>query len=195
MDDEGGLSMEKMGNLDGLFDADTLDHLLPSATDGGMLQPPSLDALPGNLDLAQHMMHRTTLGCSHIVAWSRQGHLASISEDGSTVNIQCLMLDSQTRQWRLSQKTALDVVFEDAKVLLWSPSGIDLAVCDVKGRVSISTMTPANAKHLDEVRSATLDEPDEFGQPVGLFWFNQDRQDRTVSTSSVVNGHAYGMQC
>ena len=68
--------------------------------------------------------------------------------------------------------------------MLWSPSGVDLAVADAQGRVWTFSMTPICLNQLSEVRSGAQDIPDALGQPIGAMWLNQDRHDRPVSPIS-----------
>lgn len=169
-------------DVDNLFNDGNLDQILPTAD---ALQPPVL--VPG---LSERFLDLQFCGGSNRVAWSRQGHIAVISSDGSTVGIHCLRSGIRTKEWKLSSSRSIEATFEDVVNVTWSPSGVDLAIVDSRGRVAIYSMTTVCLNRLNESKSALADPPNELGAPIGTWWLNQDRQDRprTIVTHAKKNG-------
>lgn len=128
--------------------------------------------------VVDQLSRRWFCGCLERVAWSRHGHISSISEDGSTVFLECLRYNHESRSWGLQERHALTTVFEDAISLAWSATGVELAVVDVKGRIWIYHSALFAFNRLTLARQGALDEGDEYSQPVGMTWLNQDRQER-----------------
>ena len=128
--------------------------------------------------VVQQLARRWYSGCLERIAWSRHGHLASLSEDGSTVYLECLQYKHDTKSWSLHERHALTTVFEDAISLAFSATGGELAVVDLKGRVWIYHSAPPAANRLNLARQGAIDEGDELSQPVGMKWLSQERQDR-----------------
>ncbi|KAG9768903.1 Mediator of RNA polymerase II transcription subunit 16 [Exophiala dermatitidis] len=159
------------------FDQNSLQQIqhIDPATDLGSVPNVSL---PPNLAVIEQLHRRWYSGCLDRVAWSRLGHLASISEDGCTVYLECLLYEHDAKTWRLNERHALTTIFEDAVSLAWSSTGAELAVVDIKGRVWVYTASHVAINRLVLSRRGDLDEPGESSQPIGMTWLNQDRQDR-----------------
>jgi mediator of RNA polymerase II transcription subunit 16, fungi type len=86
-------------------------------------------------------------------------------------------------KWGLSDESLIEAIPHLHKGqalthLCWSPSGSELAVVDVCGRVSVLTMSMALNNFL-VLRSPSKDSEDDLNAPVGMFWLNFDRNVRT----------------
>ena len=165
-------------DVDGLFADDVLGDPpfeVPLVGDNtGLLPTQSL--VPAGL--VQHMEDLRHCGSCQRIAWSKQGCIATVSPDSLHIDIKYLRFSKKVGFWNLSEAYPLfqdDYAFH-ISYIQWSPTGVDLAVADVAGRVSIFSHSHMAANRLYEVRPASLDTPDELGQPVALFWLNQDRQ-------------------
>ena len=161
------------------FDQNSLQQQIQQIDPNADLGPAVANVpLPPDAAVVEQLSRRWHSGCQERIAWSRHGHLASISEDGSTVYLDCLRYNHDSKSWTLHEKHALSTVFEDASSLAWSATGGELAVVDIKGRVWIyHNALPANNR-LSLARQGALDEGNGLSQPVGMTWLNQDRQER-----------------
>jgi hypothetical protein len=135
-------------------------------------------ALPVNPAVIEQLARQWNSGCSDRVAWSRHGHIASISNDGTAVYLECLLFNRSSNTWELSGRHTLTTIFEDAVSLAWSSTGGELIVVDAKGRTWVFHNSPVSVNRLVLVRQGSLDAVDEFSQLIGMAWLNQDRQDR-----------------
>ncbi|OCT51685.1 hypothetical protein CLCR_07991 [Cladophialophora carrionii] len=169
---------------DSFFDQNSLQQQIQQIDAGADLNDPDLNgtvpsvALPPNPAVVEQLARKWYSGCVERIAWSRHGHLASISEDGSTVYLECLRYDHGSNSWDLHERHSLTTVFEEAISLAWSATGGELAVVDIKGRVWIYHVALTAINRLNLARQGALDEGDDYSQPIGLTWLNQDRQER-----------------
>lgn len=160
------------------FDQNSLhqiQHIDPT-TDLGTVANVALP--PPNLAVIQQLNRRWYSGCLERIAWSRHGNLASISDDGCTVYLECLRYSHDGKAWELNERHALTTIFEDAVSLSWSSTGGELAVVDLKGRIWVYHSSLVAINRLVLARRGDLDEASETAQPVGMTWLNQDRQER-----------------
>lgn len=164
-------------NTDAFFNDGNLQQVDPGVTLEG-LQPvePVLPPV-----IIGRILDLQLSGCIQRVAWSRHGHIASISEDSTTVTIQCLRHQRSTNSWGLSKPEPLHLTFDEITSLSWSPSGSDLAIAGSKGQLSIFQSQHPALNRLVDVRQDVSTELDEMNQAIGIYWLNQDRQDRPVS--------------
>ena len=162
-------------NVDDLFDDEDLEQ--------AALNIP----LPAN-DVVESSLHSVTLdsklrldelhanGCRQRVVWSRMGCVASLSEDSSSISIQCLRLNRRTAAWELSAKYQLDLVTDDVVPheythLCWSSTGTDLAIVDTRGRVLAFGMSTASAANrFQDLNFVNTDQGDDLRRAVGVFW-------------------------
>ncbi|EXJ85928.1 hypothetical protein A1O1_06297 [Capronia coronata CBS 617.96] len=151
-----------------------IQHINPTTELGSV---PNV-ALPPNLTVIEQLHRRWYSGCLERIAWSRHGNIASISDDGSTVYLECLRYSHDAKAWQLNDRHALTTIFEDAVNLSWSATGGELAVVDLKGRTWVYHTSLVAINRLILARRGDLDEPSELSQPVGVTWLNQDRQER-----------------
>lgn len=131
-----------------------------------------------NPALIEQLQRRWYCGCLERVAWSRHGHIATISNDGSTVHVECIRYDSDSHSYKLHEKLTLPTLFEDAVSLAWSAHGGELAVVDSRGRIFIYHSSLVALNSLILARSGNMDQISDTSQPIGVAWLNQDRQDR-----------------
>ena len=127
--------------------------------------------------LIQHIRNIQHAGCNQRIAWSRQGCIAVLSTDSMHVFMHCLRFDRVSGLWSISEASIInaDTFAEPAVHIQWSPSGVDLSVVDIFGRVSVFTVALA-ANRMNLARASTLDLAQDTHQVVGLFWLNQDRE-------------------
>jgi hypothetical protein len=136
--------------------------------------------IPCDLDSAVDA-HNANILLSRRIAWSRLGGVAYISSDSSEVRFRCLKFQSKVAKWDLSkdysivQRPATDE--NHAFVHLeWSQTGIDLAVVDAVGKVSVFTPSTTAINHSTAAPIATIDHYSELDRAVGMSWLNPDRQ-------------------
>jgi mediator of RNA polymerase II transcription subunit 16, fungi type len=115
------------------------------------------------------------------IAWSRLGGIAYISLDNSEVRFRCLRFHSTTAKWELSKDYAVvqrPVTDENYAFvhLEWSQTGMDLAIADTVGRISVYTFSTTAVNHSTAAPIATVDRQNELDRAVGMFWLNPDRQ-------------------
>ena len=134
--------------------------------------------LPTNPAVIEQLIRQWNSGCSDRVAWSRHGHIASISNDGTSVYLECLFFNCSSAAWELSSRHTLTTIFEDAVSLAWSSTGGELIVVDAKGRTWVFHNSPVSLNRLLLLRQGSLDAVDECSSLIGMTWLNQDRQDR-----------------
>lgn len=137
--------------------------------------------LPSSPFVVERVLNLRASGCLNRVAWSRGGHIASVSEDRTGVDFYCLLFDVQSSAWTLSPKRTEAIGLGDVASLAWSPAASDLAVVDSRGRLFILRPLSTASNRVVEVRPGLSDEPDELSQAIGLHWLGQDRPDQPVS--------------
>jgi hypothetical protein len=169
------------------IDAGSIQQL----NDGALQQIDQIDAaavgihdlnglpLPSNPAVVERLLQLHNLGTYTRLSWSRQGHIASVSEDGEQIDLHCLVFDRRKRKWLLSPKSTENVKLGPLASLAWSPMATDIAVVDLQGRLSILRPMGTAANRLTEVRSGSLDQVKELGQAIGLHWLSQDRPDKS----------------
>jgi mediator of RNA polymerase II transcription subunit 16, fungi type len=115
------------------------------------------------------------------IAWSRLGGIAYISPDGSEVRFRCLRFHSTTAKWELSkdypivQRPVTDE-YHAFVHLEWSQTGMDLAVADIVGRISVFTFANTAINHSTAAPIVAIDQQSELDRAVGMFWLNPGRQ-------------------
>ncbi|KAL8781895.1 MAG: hypothetical protein Q9194_000088 [Teloschistes cf. exilis] len=138
---------------------------------------PSLTPVPRGLD--QRIDHLRSSSCSQRIAWSNQGCIASIAENGCHVILRNLNCDPLTGLWRLSQGEDAKVVStihaaHALKHLSWNHSGTELAVTDIFGSLSIFSVSVA-INRCTVTKRCAVDAEDNLNAIVGLAWLHQDR--------------------
>ena len=114
------------------------------------------------------------------LVWSRNGCIAYITRDGSSVVVRSLMCDSSNGQWRMSKEHLVDGVAaahsEHQLVhLSWSHHGNELAIVDVFGQICIYSGFIA-INRLNLYKRCVLDPEDHLNAIIGLTWLHLDRQ-------------------
>ena len=169
-------------NADQLFNDESLQQIDAAV---------GLDALggvqlPSNPLVVERILQLQACGCTDQVAWSRGGggHVAQIAQDGINIDIHCLIFDVKTLSWVLSERRTEAPELGELSSLAWSPTGSDLAILDITGRLSILRPQPGTSNRFAKVRSGLLDETDELSQVVGMHWLSQDTSgpERPVSS-------------
>ena len=117
------------------------------------------------------------------IAWSRLGGIASITPDGSEVRFRCLKFQSVIAKFDLSKDYSIVQLHPSDKSHLfvhleWSQTGLDLAVADVVGRISVFTFSSAVLNHSTAAPIVTVDQHSELDRAVSMYWLNPDRQVR-----------------
>ncbi|KAL9060542.1 MAG: hypothetical protein Q9206_000986 [Seirophora lacunosa] len=156
---------------------DSLDDLF---SDEPLVEISSLPGLSSiSRGLIQSVDDARVSGCSQKIAWSNQGCIASISNDGHSVNLRNLYCNPATGLWTLSDGEEAKIIALShngypLKHLSWSHSGTELAVTDILGNISV--FSPLLAINRCTVsRRCILGAEDNLSVIVGLAWLNQDR--------------------
>ncbi|KPI44057.1 Mediator of RNA polymerase II transcription subunit 16 [Cyphellophora attinorum] len=153
-----------------------IDQLDPTAVGLGV---PDAVALPTiNADVLQRLVSLHANGCSNRLAWSRQGHIASISGDGRGIVLQYLVFDRRKQSWQLSPKRIEHVGRGQIANIIWSPLATDLAVLGVAGNLTVLRPVGTATNRLAEVKLGAGGDLADFGQVIGLHWLGQDRAER-----------------
>lgn len=128
------------------------------------------------------------------MSWSKLGCIAYIAQDGQDVHIRNLMCSAEDGKWSLGEDYALSQVFtslgqQSIVHLSWNQPGSELAVVDVFGRISIFSILIAMNRFAIS-RSWVVDQEDDMGAVVGLFWLNIDRPvlSRAIQLGSDTDG-------
>lgn len=114
------------------------------------------------------------------IAWSKLGCVAAIAADGRAVKVRILIRDHNNGTWTLSQESRIEQVTiahggQQLSHLSWSPSGVELAVVDTLGRISIFQMINAMNRYIQS-RSTKSDHEDDLGVMIGMTWLTVERQ-------------------
>ena len=111
------------------------------------------------------------------------GCVAYIAHDDLSVNVRNLYCEPEDGQWGLSADHPVEQVSATVDKhrlahVSWNPSGSDLAVIDIFGRISIFTIVIA-MNRLTITRRSVADSEDDLNAVVGITWLKP--QDRMVS--------------
>jgi mediator of RNA polymerase II transcription subunit 16 len=110
------------------------------------------------------------------IACSKQGTIASISPDGTYINLQCPRTNPSDGTWELSEPTACSIFSAPLLGgpivhLAWAPTNSpELAIVDAFGRVCILTFPLALNKASFIARKWDSDAPDDLHSIVGSYW-------------------------
>lgn len=110
------------------------------------------------------------------IAWSKWGSIASITSNGTALELRNLRCHPSDGSWALSEPTATPAFthIQDGgplKHLSWSPTGSELAVADSAGRITIlGLFSTLNKPTLH--RSSQNDPADDLHRLVGSHWLN-----------------------
>ncbi|KAF2094468.1 hypothetical protein NA57DRAFT_46246 [Rhizodiscina lignyota] len=134
--------------------------------------------LPVDKRLPRRLSEMHESGCCQRIGWSRYGPIASINPDSRGVKAACLIRDTKSGRWRLSESMPLKLPEgSDSrfKHVSWSYVGSDLAVVDTLGRLLIYNCALGHA-HLDLRKDCGADSNDEMSSIVGMHWLPQYSQ-------------------
>ncbi|KUJ20418.1 mediator of RNA polymerase-like protein II transcription subunit 16 [Mollisia scopiformis] len=153
-----------------IMDDDALDMELFG---GGDL---SLPARPPPKELYQRLDELRESGCCQSIAWSKWGSIASITANGTAVDLRNLRCHPEDGTWALSEPYKTENFSNSMeggplKHLAWAPNGSDLAAIDAAGRVAIlSVFSSLNKVAL--ARMIQADPTDDLHAVVGSYWLN-----------------------
>ena len=117
------------------------------------------------------------------LAWSKIGSIAHITQDGKGVHLGSLLYKPAARSWTheshedplLADQLSKIYKGRELATIGWSPSGLELAIVDIYGRLSIFTIfIPIN--RLAPMKAWTADPDDHGNSVVGMLWLNSKRQ-------------------
>ena len=107
------------------------------------------------------------------------GCIAQINQGGVGINVRHLACQQRTGKWDLSVETPIESVTklhrgQKLVHLAWSNAGSDLAVLDVKGGISVVTLSMAlNEFHVSRV--PVQDPADDLRSIIGQYWLANNR--------------------
>ncbi|MCJ1284725.1 mediator complex subunit [Xylographa opegraphella] len=128
--------------------------------------------------LQERLDELRSVGCCRKIAWSKMGCIAYISTDGKELHLATLLHHKKKGIWDLhlhTDPTLVDHIMRTFKGrelahLSWNPSGSELLVADIYGRLAICTIVIAMNRL---TVSKTWNDPDNYmNSLVGLFWLN-----------------------
>ena len=133
------------------------------------------------------------------MAWSKSGAIATATADRQGVVLQHLICDARDGQWKLSEEYAIEGVAAthgNTKVvhLSWDTSGTLLAVCDLRGRITIYTVALANTaiNRMSISRRCNVDPDDDLSTIVGLTWLPNERGPTYFAKSATFKDGRWG---
>lgn len=110
------------------------------------------------------------------IAWSKWGSIASITSNGTGLELRNLRCHPENGVWGLSEPTVIPQLTNNLdggplKHLSWSPTGSELAVIDSAGRVTILQIFSSLNKPM-MCRPCNPDTADDLHAVVGCFWLS-----------------------
>ncbi|KAG9245029.1 mediator of RNA polymeras-like protein II transcription subunit 16 [Calycina marina] len=142
-----------------------------SLMDGHSLQ----EARPPTKELYLRQDELRASGCCQEIAWSKLGIVASITPDGCSVRLQNPRCNPVDGSWALGQalKDLEQIGSPDLplKHLAWSPHGVELAVVDSVGRITILNITQTSNRP-QTAKKAHEEMVDDLQRVVGCYWLN-----------------------
>ncbi|KAJ4417102.1 Mediator of RNA polymerase II transcription subunit 16 [Gnomoniopsis sp. IMI 355080] len=156
---------------------DALGGALPSMDDdlfGDEVLP--LGTRPPSKQLQKRVDDLRSRGCCRTLAYSKHGIIASISPDGTQVNLQCPRTNPSNGSWELGEAIPCSIIPRPLQGnpivhLAWAPTAQpELAVIDAFGRVCfVSSGVHAN-KVAFMPRKWDADAQDDLHSIVGCYW-------------------------
>lgn len=131
---------------------------------------------PPSKQLQQRIDEMRSRGCCRRIAYSKHGGIASISPDGTYVNLQSPRVNPSSGLWELDepmQCSLLPATVTDAPIvhLAWAPTiQPELAVIDAFGRVCLLNLPVHLNKPSFVNRKWDLDPLDDVHTVVGCYW-------------------------
>ena len=115
------------------------------------------------------------------IAWSRLGGIAYLSPGDFEVRFRSLMFQSATAKWELSKGYPIVQRSTTGEAnpfvhLEWSQTGMDLAVVNTVGKISVFTFSSTAVNHSTAAPIMNVDQQNELDRAVGMHWLNPDRQ-------------------
>ncbi|CAG8972316.1 hypothetical protein HYALB_00001718 [Hymenoscyphus albidus] len=152
----------------------------------------SIPSRPPSKELYQRVDDLRRSGCCQAIAWSNWGCIATITANGTSVELRNLRCHPENGSWGLSEPTlipppmAKTLEGSPLKHLAWSPTGSELAVIDVAGRVTILSIFASLNKPMLH-RNCQMDPTDDLSSVVGCFWLNLATYPANRSGSSQIH--------
>jgi mediator of RNA polymerase II transcription subunit 16 len=136
---------------------------------------PVIPRAPQTKALQQRLDELRCRGCCQTIAWSRQGTIASVAKDGTSIELRFLHCRPDTGDWGLSAPSIYATSPTAASAipivhLAWAPTSVpELALIDAVGRISILhfniTLNRAYPYH-----KWSNDAPEDLNAVVGCYW-------------------------
>ncbi|KAK0656360.1 RNA polymerase II mediator complex subunit Sin4 [Cercophora newfieldiana] len=155
--------IDGMGNAMGLDEVDLFGD------------PVIARAPPPSKQLRLRLDELRTRGCCQAIAWSRQGTIASVSKNATSIDLRFLRCHPDTGAWDMSAPTPCSVlspVQSGVPIvhLAWAPtSSPELAVIDAVGRISILSFS-ITLNRPYATRKWDADAVDDLNAVVGCYW-------------------------
>ncbi|KAK5652559.1 hypothetical protein OQA88_10320 [Cercophora sp. LCS_1] len=136
---------------------------------------PVITRPPPSKQLQQRLDEMRARGCCQAIAWSRQGTIASVTKDGTSIDLRFLSCHPDNGSWDLSAPTPCNIPSPSPggipiSHLAWAPtSSPELAVIDAVGRISILSFSiTLNRPYFS--RRWDSDPTDDLHAVVGCYW-------------------------
>ncbi|KAK1837279.1 mediator of RNA polymerase II transcription subunit 16 [Podospora conica] len=136
----GSMSMDVDASMTAMDDTMGLDEV-------DLFGDPVLSPPPPSRALQQRISDLRTRGAAHSIAWSKQGTIASVSKDGSSLELRFLRCHPETGQWELGPPTSCSQLPPPpggapiVNIAWAATSNNELAVIDAAGRIAILSVT------------------------------------------------------
>ncbi|KAI0543058.1 RNA polymerase II mediator complex subunit Sin4 [Xylaria digitata] len=142
----------------------------------GDTDPLSLPSRPPSRRLRRRLDELRGRGCCQGLAWSKGGTIASITQDGQSLELRYLRADRKDANWELSDPKVVtpwqNLNGGPIVHLSWGPASSELAVIDAVGRVLLLNFNSDLNRPLIS-RRWDGDTIDDLQTIVGTYWLNQ----------------------
>ncbi|MCJ1388619.1 mediator complex subunit [Xylographa bjoerkii] len=141
--------------------------------------PLPLPPPPLALGLHEKLDELRSVGCCRKIAWSKMGCLAYISGNGKELHLATLQHHKKNGLWDLHLHADPALAEHIVKIfkgrelenLSWNPSGLELVITDIYGRLAVCTIFIAMNRLI--VSKVWMNDPDNhMNALVGSFWLN-----------------------
>ncbi|KAI3396673.1 hypothetical protein diail_11781 [Diaporthe ilicicola] len=135
-----------------------------------------LTTRPPSKQLQQRVDEMRSRGCCRSISCSKLGTIASISPDGTHINLQCARASPSDASWELSEPYPCSIFSPTLPGgpivhLAWAPTPIpELAVIDAYGRVCLLSFHIGLNRASIITRKWDTDTPDDLYSVVGCYW-------------------------
>ncbi|EWC48346.1 hypothetical protein DRE_02115 [Drechslerella stenobrocha 248] len=124
----------------------------------------------------EHVNRLRQGGCRQRIAWGKLGCIASISANGTDIDIRHLMASTKDGSWTLSPKYVFNNIHGGATLasVHWNNIGSELAVADIYGRFAMLTVY-VSVDRLNPLRQTSVTAKDDMSMLAGLWWLNMNK--------------------